>query len=102
MVKSLKQIRKCLPQLLKLFISRCNSLCISIFLVLPETPVIFFPLNDLTASLRMIIEGPSGMLPDHKKSSHAVTGMISLSIRVCARLKEQLSQGVLSFNHFLL
>ena len=61
-VKSEKQIRKCLPQLLKSVIFFPIIHEKSIFLLFPDADKTFFPLNEATASLRMTIDGPSGMV----------------------------------------
>src|SRR6188768_281652 len=59
-VNSLKQIRKCLPQLLKAFTFRFNKRAWSI-LLLPLTAIIFLPVKGKTSSFKITMDGPSGI-----------------------------------------
>src|SRR5688572_17997695 len=56
----LKQIKKCLPHVLKSTIF-CPSSCLMFSFELPETAIIFLPLKACNSSLSITNEGPSGM-----------------------------------------
>src|SRR4051812_8163745 len=64
MVKSPKQIRKCLPQLLKSVTVRPSARSFSA-LELPPTATTSLPANGSACSFKMTMDGPSGMWLRH-------------------------------------
>src|SRR5665213_2535029 len=64
-----KQIKKCFPQLLKSFITCPSSAGTFNALLLPLAVIIFCPLNCRTASFKITIEGPSGMINFYKRKA---------------------------------